>query len=241
EGSFAGSLHNLLHFCSERNFELASFSPFPQRHMTKYRIPIGLRGIKGFSLGGEVLFFKKAQHILENHSNPLLDLFKIAFISFIYFRFDKTYEYIEAIKKLKNSQLSADIALDRNYLIFMLQLIQTTNKYPHIFPIRFRDLFYSSELRRGRFSKNHPDLDYVKIRKKYFQDVNIDIFKAKISENLSSEYIGIEQLCEHFKLKEHADLLKENRTNMSKCLLTRLGLFTENEDGKAKINLDDLQ
>ncbi|MCP4606105.1 MAG: hypothetical protein GY847_37270 [Proteobacteria bacterium] len=225
-------------FCQKRGFHLADVDFYDSQFSFDRQIPIGLRASKGKNdMVGGVAFLKEAKAIVENHSNPALDLLKAAFLSFSLSKFDKMYSYLDEWKGMqRNKKDLEEICNKKNYLAFLWHFIDSYDTYSNIIPLRYSSYFPTSEARSRRFANKPIFPSKEQLRERYFEYVNKAEFKQFVPIMLNSEYIGIEKLCVSRGFKEHAELIKNNRISILVQLLIDVGLFKKEDETVFALN-----
>ncbi len=223
------TLNNIMDISKENQFALADIELVPYDNSFNYhkQLPIGLRAKKGNNPNcGEIFFLKQPEAIIANHENPLLDLLKAAFISFVHFKLSDMYTYIEKWEVLEgSSNFLKENHSKKKYLTFIKEFMEVFKTYPQIYPLRFSTMFPTSESRSKRFSDKPIMISPEELRNNYFKHVNKDVFKNNIQAMFNNTYIGIEGICLVHGFKAQADLIKEKRIQSLVILLSRLDLL----------------
>jgi hypothetical protein len=223
------TFNRIMDISKENQFKLVDIELASYDYSFKYnrQLPIGLRAEKGnIPDYGEIFFLKQPEAIIANHDNPLLDLLKAAFISFIHFKLPDMYSYLEKWVVLEDSSdFLKENHSKKNYLTFLMNFMKTLKTYPEIYPVRFSTMFPTAESRSNRFSNKPIMLSPHELRKKYFEQVDVNVFKKNIPVMFKNNYIGIEGLCISNGFKEHADVIRKKRVTSLVNLLNRLDLL----------------
>ena len=231
----------LISFCKKYGFYVSNTKLFQEPFKSKEQVNIGLHGAKnGFGMSGDITFCKKHKYIIKHHNNPLLDLLKAAFIAFNDTHLDQMYTYISAFKKQKGYKDFLSIYSKKiSYISFLNHFIKALETYPRVKQIKYSILFPKSKDRSNRFKENFFP-NRVKIRKKYFKDINVDEFKSSLEHLFNKDHIGIEKVCNQFGYEKFAQELKKDRLADISFLSMWLDL-TINKDGNLYLKKDEIE
>jgi hypothetical protein len=208
---------------SRLGFELARLLPHGDRGQgftvgdRATRTPLGLRG-GGVTLQADAIFFKTPDAILSGHANPMIDLIKGLFVSFVLSYFDYSYACAESFLRLADPALRAYLSDARDryaYVDFALSYLDEVERHPRIFPVTWTDVFAAG---------SDKPRSTEEIRERYFKVHDRDAFTAGLSALTDRGYVAIERLAVRFGFRQQAELLKRARLAAIWDTLRRLGL-----------------
>lgn len=220
----------LIKYCKKFGFYVSNTSLFNEPFQNEYQTNIGLRGAQQCTgASGDITFLKKPSRIIKYHKLPLLDLLKIAFLSFVDCNIDKMYMYLNKFKAIKGSSDFINLYAKKvSYISFLKEYMMEMDNYPDIKILKYSHLFPTIQDRSDRFNaENSLSINIKELRKRYFKDIDKQVFQNSLMALLSRDKIGIETVCETYGFMDHANKFQVDRGHSMVTLVNTLGVVKD--------------
>ena len=193
------------------------------------RTPIGLRG-KGAVLQADALFVKEPQWILDNHSDPAVDLAKALFLGFVFEYFEHSYACAKAIMGIGLHQVRS-AAIQFRYARFVEEYLNSIEQYPILYPPAWTDIFASVTGKRMESSA---------ARESYFKSSSKEEFAKAVAFLSNPDFVGVETTAMDYGFADQAKTMQHHRLAYIWNDLRYLGLADNKADGGAELHLERL-
>jgi FkbM family methyltransferase len=189
---------------------------------SEYRTGLGWRGT-GFPAHGDALFFRDCKHLVSNATWPILSLYKLAFFVLC------TGNVAYALKCAAEARRMGEVSNPPEYIKLVQRISELHASEDEIMPPGFAHI-WTAERSLARFGPDRAtEPPAVEIRKRYFSDVDEDLYMRAMSRLLDPAPTAFETLLQGHGLGEVAQDVRRRRLEGARITAKVLGTHLDKQ------------